>query len=95
VVKIPKPMSWNRRAIGTAPARSCWFTVIITFPSAGSPFPAASCAFPKAIPNDSAIPITSPVERISGPRIGSNSRNLVNGNTASFTETNGAMISAV
>ena len=42
---------------------------------------------PKALPNESEIPITSPVERISGPSIGSNSRNLLNGKTASFTDT--------
>ena len=41
------------------------------------------------------MPITSPVERISGPRIGSVPANLLNGNTASFTDTNGGMISSV
>ena len=41
------------------------------------------------------MPITSPVERISGPSTGSASRNLLNGNTASFTDTYGGMISSV
>ena len=64
-------------------------------PSSGSPLSAASCALANALPNESEMPITSPVERISGPRIGSNSRNLLNGNTASFTETYGGTISSV
>ena len=40
-----------------------------------------SIASPKVRP----APITSPVERISGPRIGSTPGNLLNGNTASLT----------
>ena len=56
---------------------------------------AASCAFANALPKLSEIPITSPVERISGPSTGSAPRNLLNGNTASFTDTYGGTISAV
>ena len=41
------------------------------------------------------MPMTSPVERISGPSTGSNSRNLLNGKTASFTLKYGGTISAV
>ena len=42
---------------------------------------------PKARANVSAIPITSPVDRISGPRIVSTPGNFANGKTLSFTET--------
>src|SRR5690348_14300637 len=41
------------------------------------------------------MPITSPVERISGLSTGSDSRNLLNGNTASLTDTYGGTISTV
>ncbi|MNN30298.1 hypothetical protein D3C81_1439430 [compost metagenome] len=39
--------------------------------------------------------MTSPVDFISGPRIGSTPGNLANGNTASLTLKNGGMISSV
>ena len=39
--------------------------------------------------------MTSPVERISGPSTGSVPGNLLNGKTASFTETYGGAISSV
>src|SRR5688500_15746275 len=41
------------------------------------------------------MPITSPADRISGPRIGSDSRNLLKGNTASLTEMSAGTISSV
>src|SRR6185503_16975991 len=56
---------------------------------------AASCDFANADPNESEIPMHSPVERISGPSTGSVPGNLLNGNTASFTDTYGGMISSV
>src|SRR6185437_8218346 len=61
----------------------------------GRPLSAASCALANALPNESEMPITSPVERISGPNTGSASRNLLNGNTASFTDTYGGTTSSV
>src|SRR6185437_16567401 len=70
-------------------------TVINTTPSSGSPFDAASCDFANAAPNESAMPMTSPVERISGPSTGSVPGNLLNGKTASLTETYGGTISSV
>jgi hypothetical protein len=76
------------------PGLSLSFTVMKTAPRAAASCP-ASCALAKAVPNVVAIPITSPVERISGPSIGSNSRNLVNGNTASFTAHERRTISSV
>ena len=60
-------------------------TVINTVPSVGNSWCAASCALKKARPKESAIPKTSPVDRISGPSRGSTSGNILNGKTASFT----------
>ena len=56
-------------------------------PAIGSRLPAAAWLFAKASPNERSIPITSPVERISGPRIVSTSGKRSNGSTASFTAT--------
>src|SRR5215475_1611753 len=70
-------------------------TVMSTAPSSGNPFDAASCDFANADPNESEIPIHSPVDRISGPSTGSVPANLLNGNTASFTDTYGGTISSV
>ena len=52
---------------------------------AGSGVPALSWAFENASPKLSPTPMTSPVERISGPRIMSVPGNLLKGKTASFT----------
>ena len=51
----------------------------------GKESPAAKTAFAKALPNESPVPITSPVDFISGPKIGSTPGNLLKGKTASFT----------
>ena len=56
-------------------------------PSGSSSVPAACSALWNARPNVESIPITSPVERISGPSAGSTSGNRENGSTASFTAT--------
>ena len=61
-------------------------TVMKIAPSVGSTLSADSWAFPNALPNESEMPITSPVDLISGPSMGSNSRNLLKGKTASLTE---------
>ena len=55
-------------------------------PGGGVLMPPASCARAKAALKLRPTPITSPVERISGPRIGSTPWNLANGKIASFTE---------
>ena len=47
----------------------------------------ASWLFAKAVGKSIAMPITSPVDRISGPRTISTPGNFANGNTASLTET--------
>ena len=51
----------------------------------GSLIPVASCDFANARPKVLSIPITSPVDFISGPRRTSTSVNLLNGKTDSFT----------
>ena len=65
-----------------------------TLPPSGSCVPAAICALRKACGNETSHPITSPVERISGPRIVSMPGNLANGMTASLTENHGMAGSA-
>ncbi len=85
VAMIVKPSSENWRAASTTAGRSLSATVISTVPSSGSVCCAASCALKNASPKDSAMPSTSPVERISGPSTGSTSGNMLNGNTASLT----------
>ena len=56
-------------------------------PDRGSGTPAAACAFANAVGKSRAIPITSPVERISGPSSASEPSKRSNGSTASLTET--------
>ena len=76
----------RRRASSTAPGLSRSRTLMKHTPFLGSVTPEAVCAFAYASPKVRPVPITSPVDFISGPRIGSDSGNLTNGNTASFTE---------
>ena len=56
-------------------------------PWAGSGLPAAVWLLPKASSKLASMPITSPVERISGPRTVSISGKRLKGSTASFTAT--------
>ncbi len=56
-------------------------------PAIGSRLPAAAWLFANARPNERSMPMTSPVERISGPSIVSTSGKRSNGSTASFTAT--------
>ena len=56
-------------------------------PPAGSGLPAAVWLLAKASPKLASMPITSPVERISGPRTVSTSGKRLKGSTASFTAT--------
>jgi hypothetical protein len=63
-----------------------------TVPDVGSAPYAAACDLANAVPNCSSMPMTSPVERISGPsRVStvrpSGVRKRLNGMTASFTAT--------
>src|SRR3954451_18188998 len=52
-----------------------------TVPDLGSGAPADNCAFANASPKFSPTPITSPVDRISGPSTGSTPGNLLKGKT--------------
>ena len=61
----------------------------------GSARPAGRSAFPNAVGRSLALAITSPVGRIPGPSTGSVPGNLLNGNTASFTETYAGTTSSV
>ena len=62
-------------------------TLTNAFPFVGSSVPAASWALAKAIGKFMSMPMTSPVDRISGPRMTSTPGNLVNGKTTSLTLT--------
>jgi len=79
-------MSRNARTIGTAASLSRVATDTNTSPSDGRNALAAICALANAIGRLSSMPITSPVDFISGPRMMSTPANLLNGNTLSFTE---------
>src|SRR6185295_12246027 len=63
-----------------------------THPVSGSVVPALNCALAKASPKFSPTPITSPVERISGPSVGSTPGNLLNGNTGDLTKNCGTLV---
>ena len=62
-------------------------TEMNTVPCSGSGTPAAAWALAKAVGKSRAMPITSPVERISGPSSASEPSKRSNGSTASLTET--------
>ena len=62
-------------------------TVRNTVPASGSRAPAAAWALANAAGKSAATPITSPVERISGPSSASAPAKRSNGSTASLTET--------
>ena len=66
-----------------------------TAPESGKVEPAAICDLAKAAPNDESMPMTSPVDFISGPSPTSTFGKRWNGNTASFTETCFGMICSV
>ncbi len=55
--------------------------------SVGRRVPAPICALAKAVGKSRSMPITSPVERISGPSSVSTPGNFANGKTASLTAT--------
>ena len=68
-------------------ALSVSVTVMKTVPPSGSDAPAAAWAFANAVGKSPAIPITSPVERISGPSNESAPKKRLKGRTASLTAT--------
>ena len=84
-----KPSAAKRRATSTASALWWSFTLKKTVPLAGRGVPALICALANASPKFCPTPITSPVERISGPSAGSTPGNLLNGKTGDLTKSCG------
>ncbi len=85
VATIEKPISTRRLASVITSRLSRFFTEMKTLPEAGSTEPAAICAFRYALRKSRSIPMTSPVDFISGPRTASTPGNFTNGKTDSFT----------
>ena len=88
-----KPRECSSRATATARGLSPFLTVMQTVPRVGRREPAPSWLFSIASPKVRPAPMTSPVDRISGPRMGSTPGNLLNGKTASLTEKYGGTTS--
>mmetsp|Transcript_834 Transcript_834/g.3462 ORF Transcript_834/g.3462 Transcript_834/m.3462 type:complete len:311 (-) Transcript_834:2583-3515(-) len=89
------PISANCLATSVATALSLSRTEMKTLPLVGNRCPAASCALAYALVKSLSMPMTSPVERISGPRSVSAPGNLSKGRTASFTATWSSFTSSV
>src|ERR1019366_8863355 len=87
VATMAKPRSCSMVAIPVAAGLSPSATVMNTVPRSGSRNPAAACALANAVGKSRAMPITSPVERISGPSSESAPAKRSNGSTASSTHT--------
>ena len=87
VAATEKPRSWSCAATAPIAALSESVTVRNTVPPSGSAAPAAACALAKAVGKSRAMPITSPVDFISGPSRASAPCRRWNGSTASFTLT--------
>ena len=85
VAHIVNPKSTSFFAIGIIFCLSSSFIEINTSPFLGRLTLAPSWLLAKASPNVEPIPITSPVDFISGPRMTSVPGNRANGKTASFT----------
>ena len=81
------PSDWSSAASMVAAGLSASRTDRNTRPSLGNGRPAARSPLAKAVGKSGPMPITSPVERISGPRVGSAPENRLNGSTAAFTLT--------
>src|SRR5271165_6457580 len=87
VATMRKPLSWRICATPEAPTLSESVTVMNAVPCSGSGTPAAAWALAKAVGKSRAMPMTSPVERISGPSTASEPSKRSKGSTASLTET--------
>ena len=87
VATSSKPSDWSSAPSMVDAGLSRSHTDRNTTPDSGSGLPAARSAFENAVGKSGPIPITSPVERISGPSVGSAPENRWNGNTAAFTLT--------
>jgi hypothetical protein len=89
VARRRKPRSASRFAGKTIARLSRLATDTKTVPSVGSDVPVATNALARAVPASASMPITSPVERISGPSTVSTPGNRPKGSTAAFTEVYG------
>jgi hypothetical protein len=86
VATSSNPRSTRRLAGKTMARLSRLATDTKTLPSVGRTIdPVPACDLANAAPKSRSIPITSPVERISGPSSASTPRNRSKGSTASFT----------
>ncbi len=85
VAKILNPRSDSFLATNIIFLLSSFLTLIKIFPFTGSFWPAAICDLANAIPSVLSMPITSPVDFISGPNTGSTPGKRTNGNTDSLT----------
>ena len=85
VARSRNPRSARRFAGKTIARLSRFATDTKTVPSTGRACPAAIIALASAMPLSASIPITSPVDRISGPRIVSAPSKRPKGSTAAFT----------
>ncbi|CAB4598212.1 unannotated protein [freshwater metagenome] len=84
---ILSPRDVKPLTTSTPPSLSRSFSDTNISPDSGNVVPAANCDLANARAKESSIPITSPVERISGPSAVSTSAKRLNGNTASLTDT--------
>ena len=87
VAAIVKPARMKRRAASMPVALSRSARDMNTQPCSGSRSPAASWLLAKASPKVESMPITSPVDRISGPSTLSASGKRLKGSTASLMAT--------
>ena len=87
VATISKPKSCRMVATPVAAGLSPSATVMKARPLPGSWAPAAAWALANAVGKSWAIPMTSPVERISGPSSESAPANRSKGSTTSLTHT--------
>ena len=81
------PSLFKSSAISTNPFLSESLTDKKAVPFSGTVYPSDFIAFKNALPAILSIPITSPVDFISGPKKTFSSLNFLNGNTAFFTAT--------
>ena len=84
-MRRPRSCSWPRCPAAAGLSRSD--TVMNTVPALGRRAPAAAWALAKAVGKSRPTPMTSPVERISGPSSASEPANRSKGSTASLTAT--------
>ena len=87
VARISKPSLTKLWQISTKAALSSSLTETKTVPDNGKSTPAPCWLLAKALAKSLSMPITSPVDFISGPRTRSTPGKRAKGNTASFTAT--------